>query len=120
MKAPKFDGKTPLDEFIIAFENCARFNGWSKYDKAAYLRNSLTGNASQLLRNSANDTYSELVGKLERRYGTKGQQERFRAEIRCRRRKKDESVAELAEAIRGLMTLFMSLPPVGSQQTKTD
>ena len=105
MKAPKFDGKTPLDEFIIAFENCARFNGWSKYDKAAYLRNSLTGNASQLLRDAAKDTYSELVGKLERRYGTKGQQERFRAEIRCRRRKKDESVAELAEAIRGLMTL---------------
>ena len=105
MKPPKFDGKTPLDEFVIAFENCARFNQWSRYDKAAYLRNSLTGSASQLLRDSASDTYSELIGKLERRYGTKGQQERFRAEIRCRRRKKDESVTELAEDIRGLMAL---------------
>ena len=105
MKPPKFDGKTHLDEFIVAFENCAQFNHWSKYDKAAYLRNSLSGSASQLLRGSASDSYSELVGKLERRYGTEGQQERFRAEIRCRRRKKGESVAELAEDIRCLMAL---------------
>ena len=105
MKPVKFDGRTPLDEFIIAFENCAQFNRWSPTDKAAYLRNSLTGSAAQLLRDSASSSYGELLAKLERRYGTQNQQERYRTEVRCRRRKKDEPVTELAEAIRGLMML---------------
>ena len=105
MKPAKFDGRTPLDEFIISFENCADFNKWSMEDKAAHLRNSLTGNATQLLRDSAASTYKELLEKLERRYGTQLQQEKFRTELRCRRRKKDEPVAELAEAVRNLMML---------------
>ena len=96
MKPPKYDGRTSLDEFLIAFQNCASFNEWSSRDKAAHLLNSLTGNASQLLRDSIDNTFTELVTKLERRYGTKGQQERFRTELRCKRRKKDEPVAELA------------------------
>ena len=100
MKPPKYDGRTPLDEFIIAFNNCAQFNRWSSSDKAAYLKNSLTGGAAQLLRDSANSTYKELIAKLERRYGTKNQQERYRTEIRYRIRKKGESVPELAQAIR--------------------
>ena len=33
MKPPTFDGKTPLDEFLISFENCAKFNGWSSMIK---------------------------------------------------------------------------------------
>ena len=105
MKPPKYDGRTALDEFIIAFENCAVFNKRQEKEKAAHLLNSLTGGATQLLRDSARSTYAELIRKLERRYGTKFQQERYRTEVRCRRRKKDESVAELAEAIRELMML---------------
>ena len=105
MKPPKFEGKGLLEEFIIAFENCAIFNKWSSSDKAAHLRNSLTGTATQLLRDSANSSYAELLAKLERRYGTKNMQEKYRTELRCRRRRKDEPVTELAEAIRGLMML---------------
>ena len=100
MKPPRFDGRSPLEEFLIAFENCAEFNGWSVRDKAAHLKNSLFGNATQLLRDSARCTYRELLDKLERRYGTKGQQEKYRTEIRCRRRRKDEPITELAESIR--------------------
>ena len=82
MKPPKFYGRTPLDEFTIAFENCASFNKWSSEDKAAHLKNALTGNASQLLRDSARSTYAELLEKLEKRYGTKYKQERYRTEVR--------------------------------------
>ncbi len=57
MKPPKFDGKVPLDEFLIAFENCALFNERSKGDKAANLRNSLTGGAAQLLCDSAKSSH---------------------------------------------------------------
>ena len=78
MKAPKYDGRSSLDEFIIAFENCARFNRWSSSDKVAYLMNSLSGTAAQLLRDSVGCTYSELLHKLERRYGTRNQKEKYR------------------------------------------
>jgi hypothetical protein len=105
MKPPKFDGKTCLDEFVIAFQNCAVFNRWSREEKTAHLKNSLAGIATQLLRDSADNTYEQLIEKLERRFGTKNQQERYRTEIRCRRRKKDEPLTELAESIRGLMML---------------
>ena len=105
MKPPRYDGRSSLDEFVIAFENCAQFNRWSSNAKAAYLKNSLCGNATQLLRDSMSCTYRELLDKLERRFGTRNQQERYRTEIRCRRRRKDEPVTELAEAIRGLMML---------------
>ena len=117
MKPPKFDGRGSLDEFVMAFENCADFNQWTERDKAAYLRNSLAGNAAQFLRDSARDTYSELVRKLDQRYGTKNQQERYRAEIRSRRRRKDEPVTELAESIRGLIRL--AYPGDLSNETNT-
>ena len=69
------------------------------------LRNPLSDNASQFLRHSAKDSYTELVGKLEQRYGTRNQKEKYRAEIRRRWRRKDEPVTELAESIRRLMVL---------------
>ena len=116
MKPPKFDGKTPLDEFIIAFDNCAEFNKRSSREKAAYLKNSLTGGANQLLRTAADDCYSELLAKLERRYGTKHQEEKYRTEIRCRQRRRDEPVTELAESIRGLMLLAYP----GDQEANTN
>jgi hypothetical protein len=75
MKPPKFDGKTPLDEFVIAFQNCAAFNRWSEEEKTAHLKNSLTGVATQLLKDSADSTYEQLMEKMERRFGTKDQQE---------------------------------------------
>lgn len=50
-------------------------------------------------------SYKELVEKLRSRYGGRGTEERFQIELKCRRRKKNESLRELAQDIKKLMML---------------
>ena len=114
MKPPKFDGNTRLDEFLLAFENASEYNNWNSEDKAFQLRNCLEGQARHLLNYLMSLSYDQVVSKLQERFGTRDQQERFRTEINCRRRKRGESVIELAESIRSLMTLAYSGDPSDS------
>ena len=87
------------------FDNCAAYNRWTDEDKSAHLRWSLTGNAAQLLWDAKDDNYRQLVARLLRRFGGKDMEEKFQDELRCRRRKPDESLRELAQDIRRLMSL---------------
>jgi hypothetical protein len=105
MKPEKFDGRTSFETFMCMFENCAIYNKWNKIDKVAHLRWSLTGVVAQLMWDSDGLTYKELVEKLRDRFGGRGMEERFRTELRCRRRTKGESLRELAQDIRCLMAL---------------
>ena len=50
-------------------------------------------------------TYDEMVEKLRNCYGSKGLESRFRSELKCRRRRKDETLRELCQDISRLMTL---------------
>ena len=45
----KYDCSTPLETFLAKFRNCARCNQWTVDEKAIFLRDSLTGSASQIL-----------------------------------------------------------------------
>jgi len=72
---------------LIKFENCAKYNQWMDTDKAAHLRASLTGPAGLLLWESEDFSYDQLPEKLRRRYGSREQQEKFRVELRYRKRK---------------------------------
>ena len=68
---------------------------------------SLVDHAAQLIWDSGNTTeisFDELVEKLRRRYGSLDQQEKFQAELRARRRRNGESLAELSQDIRRIMT----------------
>ena len=68
----------------------------------------MTGVAGQLLWDTGRPdelTYSELREKLRRRFGSDDQQEKFQAELRARRRRKGETLAELYQDIRRLVTL---------------
>ena len=60
---------------------------------------------TQLLWGAEGLTYKELLEKLRCRYSGKGMEERFQTELRCRRRHRGESLRELAQDIRRLMTL---------------
>ena len=46
---------------MCSFDNCARYNRWSRTDKLAHLRWSLTGTAAQLLWSAEDLSYEELV-----------------------------------------------------------
>ena len=83
MKPPKFDGKQRLEEFLLAFENVADYNGWGDGDKAFQLRNCLDGQARQILSYTMKMAYSDVVDKLQKRHGMRNQQERFRTELSC-------------------------------------
>jgi len=67
MKPEKFNGHGSFETFLVQFENCCRYNGWNRRDKAAHLRWSLTGAAAQLLWGAEDLTYEELLEKLKKR-----------------------------------------------------
>ena len=81
----------------------AEINKWNDLLKATYLAVSLTGPAllGDLDRNARKD-YAELTKALAARFGTENQQEVFRTALKSRSRKKDETLPELAQAVRRL------------------
>ena len=108
MKPGKFDGTGSFKAFVGQFETCAFHNGWSNQDCADYLKVSLDDAAAQVLWDLGADsaqTHKELVKRLQDRYGSTGQTETFRTELRCRRRRKNETLPELMQDIRRLMIL---------------
>ena len=108
MKPDKFSGVTSVETFLIQFGVCSEYNHWSDTDKAAQLKCCLSGSAAQILWDggaNADMSYSELVGKLKARFGATGLHERFAAELRSRRRRHNETLAELHADVKRLMAL---------------
>ena len=102
----KFQGTTPLDEYLVHFELCAELNGWDNMEKAKYLAVCLRGSAQCLLGTLQGSTlrdYTALVGALRERYGTEGQTEIFMAELQSRQQGPRESFQELADGVQRLV-----------------
>ena len=118
MKPDKFDAKrVPLNTFLIQFDTCSEYNGWSEREKIAQLRCCLTGDAAQVLWDNPNVhdlCFTGLVEKLKARYGTIGQREKYAAELRALRRKKNQSVTELYHEVKKLMVL--AYPECGNSE----
>ena len=50
LKLEKYDGvSTPLETFLAKYRNCVKYNRWSDDECGVFLRDSLTGTASQVL-----------------------------------------------------------------------
>ena len=107
IKLERFDGvKTPLEVFVAKFVNCQRYNGWTNEESVAFLRDSLTGSASQVLWEISDDaTHTEIIDLLRNRFGNANQTERYRAELASRRRKKGESTQAVYQDIKRLLAL---------------
>jgi hypothetical protein len=102
-----YDGNSiPLETHISKFENCAKYYGWNETDRLCHLRASLEGAAGQILW-EVDDTVTEreVIETLRNRFGSHSQSERFRAVLRNRRRRKDESVQSVYNDIRRLLAL---------------
>lgn len=103
----KFDGKSePLEVFLAKFEGCAKHLGWSDEDRQFHLRLCLSGAASQILWDSCGiDSADKIVELLKNRFSSLGQTERWRTELKVRRRKPNESLQDLYSDVLRLFTL---------------
>ena len=103
----KFSGNTPVETFFAQFESCASYNNWTERDRTAHLRWCLTGHAAEILWDGQWEsyTYSELVQKILRRFGNEGMEEKYRTELRCRRRRRGETLQSLYQEVRRLRAL---------------
>jgi len=103
-----------LETFWAHFENCTAYNWWSEADRLGHLKASLTGNAGEVVWASdaaATDTLAKLTALLRGRYRTSRQADKYRMELRLRRRRAGESLTVLRQDIRRLMALaHPSLP----------
>ena len=106
MKPPIYDGTTSWDDYLVQFELIAQLNGWTPRTWASYLAASLCGAAQAVLGDldaPRRQDYGTLVASLNQRFGSENQTEMFRAILKTRIRKPNETLPELAQAIRRLV-----------------
>jgi hypothetical protein len=102
-----YDGSSvPLETHISKFENCAKYYKWDSVERLCYLRASIDGAAGQILWELSDDaSEKDLIDLLRNRFGSQCQSERFRAELRNRCSRKDESIQSVHNDIRRLLAL---------------
>ena len=87
-------------------ELCSEINGWSITQKNWFLAVKLRGPAWLVytdLPEAKKHSYPELVRALQERFCPQGQVGLFRAQLRARGRRKEESLQQLASGIRKLV-----------------
>ena len=100
-----FDGSGSWTDYKVQFELVAELNGWGELAKAVYLAASLRGSAQAVLGDLDDErrrNYSSLTAALGQRFGPENQTELFRVQLKNRLRRRDETLPELAQAIRRL------------------
>ena len=107
IKPEKFDGVTPtFATFKAHFENASKFNAWNAAEQLAFLKSSLTGSAAQCLWDQSpecTDSLEKLWKLLGDRFAGHNLTEKYRTELRNRRRKPGESLDALCQDIRRLL-----------------
>ena len=108
IRPQKFSGTGSFETFYAHFQNCAAYNRWTEKDQLAHLKACLTSDAGQVLWDSspeATDTLQKLTDLLKNRFGAVRQQDKYRMELRLRRRRSQETLSTLHQDVRRLMAL---------------
>lgn len=106
VKLETYNGTTSLETFLAKFENASSYLHWTEADRLFHLRASLQDTAGQVLWDTgALATCDEVIKLLRARFGNEQQAERFRAELRARRRKTNESLQTLYQDVCRLLAL---------------
>ena len=90
-----YNGDRCLETFLAKFENMSSYLGWSEKDRLFHLKAGLEGPAGQVLWDTGPQSSVDDVIRLRARFGADDQAERFRAELRARRRQKGEGLQSL-------------------------
>ena len=110
LKPPWYYGKLgSVESHMTQFAIVAQRNHWDDGEKADYLMCSLTGKASNILKDlPENPSYEDVVTCLRPHYGSVDQVEAYRAQLKNRRRRPGESLQDLMNDIR---RIFLSAYP---------
>ena len=108
---PKYDGSTPLSEFLVQLQRCTEANKWSDSELLIRLIMCLRGPAILALGDGSEcSTSSKVIVLLRKRFGTKDSDEVFRAQLRRLRRGTDRSATDMFAEIHRLMPLAFDEP----------
>lgn len=103
LKPEPYNGSDDWQEYISHFEVCAELGRWGDHDKVLALAACLRGPARTFyisLPVESRQPYPVLVDKLEHRFGSSRQQNRWLSRFESRRRTPNESIAALADDLR--------------------
>jgi len=88
LKLGKFNGSTCLKTFLAKFGNCSDYCERTEKEKLCHLRASQEGPAGQVLWDTGQQSsVDEVVGILKNRFGCLHEEERYRSELKARRRR---------------------------------
>jgi len=106
LKLGTYNGSTCLKTFLAKFENCSDYYDWDDREKLCHLRASLEGPAGQVLWDAGQQTsVEEVIILLKNRFGSLNEEERYRSELKARRRRRGEPLQAVYQDIRRLMAL---------------
>ncbi|KAK6182040.1 hypothetical protein SNE40_009807 [Patella caerulea] len=103
MRPETFSGSEDWEAYISHFEICAELGSWGERCRMLTLAASLRGSARGFYLNLSSrekGTYASLVKELSHRFGSTRQHGRWMTKLEGRRRKADESIAELGDDLR--------------------
>ena len=91
---------------MVKFENCSDYYDWNDRERLCHLRASLEGPAGQVLWDAGQQSsVNEVIRLLNNRFGSLNEEERYRCELKARRRHRGESLQTVYQDIRRLMAL---------------
>ena len=101
IKPPKFRGEPgKLEEFLIEFDMCCEANEWTEVEKLRYLKTSLIGSATFLLRRESTNlqkeryTFDSLITALKNEYRSKLSCEQWLSKLMQIRQSSTQTVSE--------------------------
>ena len=91
-----YDGRSDLDSFLTKFQRCSSYFGWSEEDQVFQLTNALTDAAAYIVQEvGPSGTKDEIISLLKIRFGNELLIDKFRVELRNRKRRKGETLKDL-------------------------
>ena len=93
IKLQQYDGTGSLDTILVKFQRMASYLWWDEEDMFHHLCASLEEAVRQILWDiSPHATVTDIIRLLQTRFGAQFQAERFKAELRARRRARSLSI----------------------------
>lgn len=120
LKPATYDGSTSWVDDKSHFNACACLNHWSEAEKGMYLAVYLRGQAQGVLGNLAETlqmNFRALSKALEERFSPGNQTELYRAQLRERRQKANETIPQLGQDVRRLTRLAYPTAPADVCET---